>query len=309
MRRFILDRGVDTTGVSGTGIVAQGVLFDDGVAAVQWLSDFPTSVVFHQRGMDSIEAVHGHHGDTQIVFLDPPDTPHVVKVPREVFDEIKVLDVDELCRTWILEHTEEAVRTATSHPDDVVNGLVNSWGSRGTLMTVLGPMENHQRIDLLLGLLRDCGGEPPVGVLMIPEEMEPQPIVASDPAFGDPPLPNVVTLPQEELDHIRPAVAIRLAEAEREAREAQEMAYRLSEALRLTQEYVGPATLPPVEGWSWYDGLEAYYAAHPHLRPVPDEPRPIAPADQVPTAPPVEANQNPDPASEAARAADTAPNQ
>lgn len=69
-RRFVLDRGVDVTGVSGTGIVAEGVLFENGVACVQWLSDFPTSVVFHQRGMESIDAVHGHHGQTRIVFLD-----------------------------------------------------------------------------------------------------------------------------------------------------------------------------------------------------------------------------------------------
>lgn len=32
----------------------------------------------------------------------------------------------------------------------------------------------------------------------------------------------------------------------------------LIEALRLTQEYVGPDTLPPIEGWSWYDALVKY---------------------------------------------------
>jgi hypothetical protein len=32
----------------------------------------------------------------------------------------------------------------------------------------------------------------------------------------------------------------------------------LTEAIRLTVEYVGTETLPPVEGWSWYDALVKY---------------------------------------------------
>lgn len=33
-------------------------------------SEFPTSVVFHQRGMESVEVVHGHGGATEIVWVD-----------------------------------------------------------------------------------------------------------------------------------------------------------------------------------------------------------------------------------------------
>ncbi len=69
-RRFILQRHADITGVSGTGVVAEGVEFSNGVVALQWKSAFPTSVVFHQRGMESVEAIHGHSGSTRIVFLD-----------------------------------------------------------------------------------------------------------------------------------------------------------------------------------------------------------------------------------------------
>lgn len=32
----------------------------------------------------------------------------------------------------------------------------------------------------------------------------------------------------------------------------------LAQALRLTQEYVGDAILPPQEGWSWFDALRAH---------------------------------------------------
>jgi hypothetical protein len=68
MRPFWLVRDVDVSGVSGTGVVAEGVEFSSGVVALTWLSDWPTSVVFHDRGMDSVEAIHGHSGATRIVF-------------------------------------------------------------------------------------------------------------------------------------------------------------------------------------------------------------------------------------------------
>lgn len=69
-RRFVLVRHSDPGGVSGTGVVAEGVLFTNGVVALHWTSEFPTSVVFHHRGMESVEHVHGHSGATEIVWLD-----------------------------------------------------------------------------------------------------------------------------------------------------------------------------------------------------------------------------------------------
>jgi hypothetical protein len=70
LRRFLLQRDVDVTGISGTGTVCEGVEFSDGTVALRWTSDWPTSVVFHDRGMAAVEAVHGHNGKTRIVFLD-----------------------------------------------------------------------------------------------------------------------------------------------------------------------------------------------------------------------------------------------
>jgi hypothetical protein len=70
-RRFALVRDEDVSGVSGTGVVAQGVEFTDGTVALRWTSAWPTSVVFHDRGMDAVDAVHGHNGKTRIVWLDP----------------------------------------------------------------------------------------------------------------------------------------------------------------------------------------------------------------------------------------------
>ena len=66
---FVLTREEDLTGVSGTGVVAEGVEFTGGVVALRWLSDWPTSVVFHDKGIESVEAVHGHGGKTRMVWL------------------------------------------------------------------------------------------------------------------------------------------------------------------------------------------------------------------------------------------------
>lgn len=69
-RRFELHRDVDESGISGTGIVAEGVEFTDGVVALRWQTDWPASVVFHDEGVVAIEHVHGHNGSTRIVWLD-----------------------------------------------------------------------------------------------------------------------------------------------------------------------------------------------------------------------------------------------
>jgi hypothetical protein len=69
-RRFELHRSVDVTGVSGTGIVAEGIEFSDGVVCLHWISEWPSSVVHYDRGMESVEHVHGHGGSTEIVWVD-----------------------------------------------------------------------------------------------------------------------------------------------------------------------------------------------------------------------------------------------
>jgi hypothetical protein len=67
-RRFMLNREQDLTGVSGVGIVAQGVQFNNGWVALTWLTE-TTSVVFYPD-IESVEKVHGHGGATRIVWLD-----------------------------------------------------------------------------------------------------------------------------------------------------------------------------------------------------------------------------------------------
>ncbi|QIM19888.1 hypothetical protein G7075_00050 [Phycicoccus sp. HDW14] len=67
-RRFQLQRDHDVSGISGTGIVAEGVEFSDGVAVVRWLGEHRSTVVW--PSIDSVRHIHGHGGATRVVFVD-----------------------------------------------------------------------------------------------------------------------------------------------------------------------------------------------------------------------------------------------
>lgn len=73
MRQFSLQRNVDETGISGTGRVAEGVVFSNGWCALTWLTPY-TSVVFYPS-IEDVRFIHGHGGKTQIVFEDSSDVP------------------------------------------------------------------------------------------------------------------------------------------------------------------------------------------------------------------------------------------
>jgi hypothetical protein len=66
MRRFVLNRIKDVSGVSGTGIVAEGIQFSDGQVAVKWVVGFRSVALW--ENIAAVIAVNG--GDTVIVWLD-----------------------------------------------------------------------------------------------------------------------------------------------------------------------------------------------------------------------------------------------
>ncbi len=63
---FHLLRLEDESGVSGTGWVAEGVVFSNGWVALTWLGETP-SLNFYPS-IEAVEAIHGHGGATRIVF-------------------------------------------------------------------------------------------------------------------------------------------------------------------------------------------------------------------------------------------------
>lgn len=65
-RLFQLERDVDVSGISGTGTVADGVVFPDGVCVIRWRGDRQSTVVW--PSIEDVEAIHGHGGATRIVW-------------------------------------------------------------------------------------------------------------------------------------------------------------------------------------------------------------------------------------------------
>ena len=78
MRRFQIRRTIDHSGVSGRGIVAEGIIFTSGSVVISWLVP-PTGMTRVPKGLAVYEdvphlvAIHGHGGDTVVEYLDCQD--------------------------------------------------------------------------------------------------------------------------------------------------------------------------------------------------------------------------------------------
>ena len=68
MKRFWLNRLEDASGVSGTGIVVEGVVTTSGKCILAWLTG-PSSIVIYDTFEEMI-GVHGHNGKTEVVWID-----------------------------------------------------------------------------------------------------------------------------------------------------------------------------------------------------------------------------------------------
>jgi hypothetical protein len=68
MRRFVMDRDVDVSGMSGTGIVAEGVVFTDGTAVLRWLTEHTSTAIYPTVG--ELITIHGHGGTTRLHWVD-----------------------------------------------------------------------------------------------------------------------------------------------------------------------------------------------------------------------------------------------
>jgi hypothetical protein len=82
--RFHLDRDVDVTGASGTGHVADGVVWPDGTVTVRWRGERKSTVNWDR--LDDAEAVHGHGGATRIVWDD--DRPAALRGDQPGADDL-----------------------------------------------------------------------------------------------------------------------------------------------------------------------------------------------------------------------------
>lgn len=84
-RRFQLYRRDDMSGMSGTGIVAEGIRFRDGFAAYKWLTSPSTLQV--AENVHDIQHIHGHNGRTNVRYLDGQDTRGEAKTLAEAYQD------------------------------------------------------------------------------------------------------------------------------------------------------------------------------------------------------------------------------
>jgi hypothetical protein len=76
IKEFYLKRVEDETGISGTGVVARGVILPSGSVCMEW-STFHSSICLY-KNISDVEAIHGHHGKT-LVIMGPPPSEKVKK--------------------------------------------------------------------------------------------------------------------------------------------------------------------------------------------------------------------------------------
>jgi hypothetical protein len=70
VRRFQLERLVDVSGVSGTGVVAYGAQAPDGTCVLWWESALESIGIYPD--METLLAIHGHQGATRAMYIDDP---------------------------------------------------------------------------------------------------------------------------------------------------------------------------------------------------------------------------------------------
>ena len=75
IRRFDVVRREDSSGTSGVGVVAMGVVFPDGTTVVQWQTR-ARSVVIYGSYVDALY-IHGHKDLTGFEFVDDPGWLHL----------------------------------------------------------------------------------------------------------------------------------------------------------------------------------------------------------------------------------------
>ena len=89
MKMFYIKRVEDESGVSGTGRIAQGFIFDNGKVALTWLSEHPSVTIYDSIG--EVTAVHGHGGKTEVVM--EPDYKRACGEMKSFIDNFSLPDL------------------------------------------------------------------------------------------------------------------------------------------------------------------------------------------------------------------------
>lgn len=83
VQSFYLQRDVDESGISGTGVVAVGVILPSGTCILEWCT-FHSSIG-HYKNIAALEEIHGHGGKTKVI-MGPVPEPKKRKKKKDKID-------------------------------------------------------------------------------------------------------------------------------------------------------------------------------------------------------------------------------
>lgn len=68
MKQFYLNRKIDLSGVSGTGIIAYGVILPSGRVVMEWVTEHKSIAIYD--GINEIQILHAQPDKTELIFFD-----------------------------------------------------------------------------------------------------------------------------------------------------------------------------------------------------------------------------------------------
>jgi len=123
LRRFLLLRHTDTSQISGTGIIAQGVQFHDGTCVLNWLTKHHSLGIY--PSIQELESIHGHNGGTEVIFVDSLLQAEV-EVPVAT-DTVWFDILDKVRRGKMSFQSAREALGLADNQDDIIRDMI-SWG-------------------------------------------------------------------------------------------------------------------------------------------------------------------------------------
>ena len=84
MRRFVMRREFDCSGVSGTGVVLEGVAFSTGVVVIHWLTPPPRGSISVFDSIEQFLSIHVRPHPSNRTVLDFEDGEQLVCADEEL---------------------------------------------------------------------------------------------------------------------------------------------------------------------------------------------------------------------------------
>jgi hypothetical protein len=162
VRTFTLVRKQDISGVSGTGVVAEGAVFACGKAVLVWLTEVNSVAVYDS--VQALEEIHGHGGATHVVFdVDVP-----AEVIREKIEAISAAALEADAKRYQFAdergHDVRQAKTYREHFEDALcNHAPSSEFGKYKLLSPEGKTQEEfeqQVRTVYMATLDEVGGDP-----------------------------------------------------------------------------------------------------------------------------------------------------